>query len=73
MKHIYCKPRVEVVTVSLSGSVLEEPQAYVNWSKTMSVDQSDAKSFKGSWEDDDAEDVGSALTGSNGHSKLWDD
>lgn len=73
MKHIYCKPCVEVVTVSLSGSVLEEPQAYVNWSKTTTVDNSDAKSFKGSWEDDDAEDVGSALTGSNGHSKLWDD
>ncbi len=73
MKHIYCKPRVEVVTVSLSGSVLEEPQAYVNWSKTMSVDQSDAKSFKGSWEDDDAEDADCGLTDSNGHSKLWDD
>lgn len=72
MRHIYCKPCVEVVAVSLSGSVLEQ-QTLVKWSKTMSIDQSDAKSFKGSWEDDDAEDVGSALTGSNGHLKLWDD
>ncbi len=71
MRHIYCKPCVEVVTVSPSGSVLE--QAFVNWSQTMSVSQSDAKSFKGSWEDDDAEDTDCGLTGSNGHSKLWDD